>query len=324
MTPPDHHSAVARTREIAEATIAPAAHDLDRAGSFPADAMAALGKAGLLALNVPTSSGGSGLGPRAFAEVNAILAEADPSVAMVYMMHVCASEVIVAGARTTRSPVLEAALTDMSRGKHLSTLAFSEAGSRSHFWAPLSRASRTAGGVLLNAKKSWVTSAGVADSYVVTTLSRRGQEPDRLDAVPRAPVRDRDARRGALGRPRAAGDRVVPHDARGGGGRRRPAAHRGGRWLRRQAERRSALVQSGQRHRLPRHLPSRRGGNRRPSEDQQVRASGQHLARRGASHAAPDAGPDADRHRRPRAPDRRVRGRTRRAPARTPCSASSR
>ena len=67
--------------------------------------------------------------------------------AMVYMMHVCASEVIVAGAKTTRSPVFQTALADMARGKHLTTLAFSEAGSRSHFWAPLSRASRTAGGV---------------------------------------------------------------------------------------------------------------------------------------------------------------------------------
>jgi alkylation response protein AidB-like acyl-CoA dehydrogenase len=188
MTPPDHRKAVGRTREIAEAAISPAAHDLDRAGSFPADAIAALGEAGLLALNVPTSLGGSGLGPRAFAEVNTILAEADASVAMVYMMHVCATEVIVAGARTTRSPVLEAALADMARGKHLTTLAFSEAGSRSHFWAPVSRASRGAGGVLLNAKKSWVTSAGVADSYVVTTLSPEAKGPtdSTLYLVPRS------------------------------------------------------------------------------------------------------------------------------------------
>src|SRR5262245_6239405 len=184
----DQGSAVGRTREIVQATISPAAHDLDRAGSFPAKAIAALGDAGLLALNVPASFGGSGLGPRAFAEVNALLAEADPSVAMVYMMHVCASEVIVAGARTTRSPVFQTALEDMSRGKHLTTLAFSEAGSRSHFWAPLSRASRTANGVALNARKSWVTSAGSADSYVVTTLSPAGKGPtdSTLYLVPRS------------------------------------------------------------------------------------------------------------------------------------------
>ncbi len=189
MPPPDHRSAVARTREIVQATISPAAHDLDRSGSFPEKGVAALGEAGLLGLAVPTSFGGSGLGPRAFGEVNAILAEADPSVAMVYMMHVCAAQVIAAGATATRSPVLASALADISRGKHLSTLAFSEAGSRSHFWAPLSRAARTTrGGVILNAKKSWVTSAGVADSYVVTTLSpdAKGPTDSTLYLVPRS------------------------------------------------------------------------------------------------------------------------------------------
>ena len=188
MTELDHRKAVARTREIAEATISPAAHELDRAGSFPADAIAALGKAGLLALTVPTGVGGSGLGPRTFAEVNALLAEADPSVAMIYMMHVCASQVIAAGATTNPTPALEAVLADMARGKHLTTLAFSEAGSRSHFWAPLSRAFRTPGGVMLNARKSWVTSAGIADSYVVTTLSpdSKGPTDSTLYLVPRS------------------------------------------------------------------------------------------------------------------------------------------
>jgi len=139
----DHQTAVARAREIAQSTVAPTAHAHDKAGSFPAEAIAALGAAELLAINVPTSAGGSGLGPRTFAEINAILAEADPSVAMIYMMHVCATEVIVAGAKTHRTPAIDAALADMPRGKHLTTLAFSEAGSRSHFWAPLSKASRS-------------------------------------------------------------------------------------------------------------------------------------------------------------------------------------
>ena len=188
MPPLDHQTAVARAREVAQATVAPAAHAHDRAGTFPTEAIAALGDAGLLALNVPASAGGSALGPRAFAEINAILAEADPSVAMIYMMHVCATEVIVAGAKAPKSPVFATALQDMSRGKHLTTLAFSEAGSRSHFWAPVSRASRTAGGVQLNARKSWVTSAGVADSYVVTTLSSEAKGPtdSTLYLVPRS------------------------------------------------------------------------------------------------------------------------------------------
>jgi alkylation response protein AidB-like acyl-CoA dehydrogenase len=55
---------------------------------------------------------------------------------------------------------------DIAAGRHLSTLAFSEVGSRSHFWAPQSTATAVNGHVRLDARKSWVTSAGQADSYV--------------------------------------------------------------------------------------------------------------------------------------------------------------
>ena len=57
----------------------------------------------------------------------------------------------------------------IASGTHLSTLAFSETGSRSHFWVPLSTATADGDRVLLNASKSWVTSAGEADSYVWTS-----------------------------------------------------------------------------------------------------------------------------------------------------------
>jgi alkylation response protein AidB-like acyl-CoA dehydrogenase len=59
-------------------------------------------------------------------------------------------------------------LTAAASGRHLSTLAFSETGSRSHFWAPLSSARLLGDGqsVRLDAAKSWVTAAGHADSYV--------------------------------------------------------------------------------------------------------------------------------------------------------------
>jgi alkylation response protein AidB-like acyl-CoA dehydrogenase len=48
-------------------------------------------------------------------------------------------------------------------------LAFSEIGSRSHFWAPLGTAAVDGDLAILDAFKSWVTSAGEADSYVWTS-----------------------------------------------------------------------------------------------------------------------------------------------------------
>jgi alkylation response protein AidB-like acyl-CoA dehydrogenase len=121
-----------------------------------------------------TEFGGTGLGPRTFAAVTATLAEADASVAMVYMMHICAAATIAAA----RPGVAVAQmLKEIAAGRHLSTLAFSESGSRSHFWAPVSRARRNGTGVCISAKKSWVTSAGYAQSYVVSSLAPEGAGP---------------------------------------------------------------------------------------------------------------------------------------------------
>jgi len=123
---------------------------------------------------LPTDVGGAGLGPKTLALVVSTFAEADASAAMVYLMHVCATATI-ASARPDAA--VAQTLKDIAAGKHLATLAFSEAGSRSHFWAPISRAKRNAAGVHLSAKKSWVTSAGHAQSYVVSALSPEGTSP---------------------------------------------------------------------------------------------------------------------------------------------------
>jgi alkylation response protein AidB-like acyl-CoA dehydrogenase len=68
-------------------------------------------------------------------------------------------------------------LSDIAAGKHLSTLAFSEKGSRSHFWAPVSQATADGTGSRVSADKSWVTSAGRADSYIVSTRAAGATEP---------------------------------------------------------------------------------------------------------------------------------------------------
>jgi alkylation response protein AidB-like acyl-CoA dehydrogenase len=162
-----HESAIDFARKVASEVLAPHAADNDKKAHFSTEAVRAMGETGLLALSVPSEFGGAALGPRTFAPVVAILAEADASVGMVYVMHICATQCYVAGA--ARSDTATAVLREIAKGKHLATLAFSEKGSRSHFWAPLSRAERVGDKTRLNAHKSWVTSAGMADSYVVSS-----------------------------------------------------------------------------------------------------------------------------------------------------------
>jgi len=172
----NHDSAVLKAREIASRVLAPSAGQNDKARRFSTEAVVALGESGLLGLLLPVDVGGLGLGPRTFGAVIATLAEADASVAMVYLMHIVGAATISA-ARPSATQAVTPILREISAGRHLSTLAFSEAGSRSHFWAPVSRAHRNGNGVRISAKKSWVTSAGHAQSYVVSALAPEGAGP---------------------------------------------------------------------------------------------------------------------------------------------------
>ncbi len=170
----NHETVVSKAKEIADRILAPAARQNDKDAQFSSEAIAVLGSAGLMGIMLPTEVGGLALGPRTFAAVVATLAEADASAAMVYLMHICATATIAAarpGASTSQT------LKDIAAGHHLTTLAFSEAGSRSHFWAPVSRAKRNGTGLRITAKKSWVTSAGHAQSYVVSALAPDGKGP---------------------------------------------------------------------------------------------------------------------------------------------------
>jgi alkylation response protein AidB-like acyl-CoA dehydrogenase len=168
-----HESAILDAKDVATRVAVPNAGQNDKAGRFSTEAIDSLGKAGLLGLMLPAGVGGSGLGPRTFAAVIETLAEADASIAMVYLMHTLGAACIAA-ARPTATPAVAPILREVAAGRHLSTLAFSEAGSRSHFWAPVSRARRNGPGVRISARKSWVTSAGFSQSYVVSSLAPEG------------------------------------------------------------------------------------------------------------------------------------------------------
>lgn len=161
------------------AAAAASAREVDVTGRFPDQAVAALRDSGLLGLTLPADVGGLGGGPSELVEVISSLAGACGSTAMVYLMHVSAAMAVAAAP----PPGLPQVLSELAGGRVLATLALSEAGSRSHFWAPVSRAQRNGAGLLLRAAKSFVTSAGHADVYVVSTLSPDTDSVD-LFAVP--------------------------------------------------------------------------------------------------------------------------------------------
>jgi len=139
--------------------IGPHAAAVDRDGAFPTESIRALATAGLLGALSRADSAGLDLGLAGAARIVRRVAEECGSTAMVLTMHYCGVAVLEAhGPKEVRAAA--------ASGAHLSTLAFSEAGSRSHFWAPVGTASESDGKVKLTASKSWVTSAAHATAYV--------------------------------------------------------------------------------------------------------------------------------------------------------------
>jgi len=149
------------------------ARQIDSDGKWPEQSIRTLAESGLLGLTLPVENGGGGQGMRKFTEVTEQLAMRCGSTAMIYLMHVCAAQTIAASASPRRAELIGR----MASGKAVATLAFSEKGSRSHFWAPVSRAEQNKGDVVLNCEKSFVTSAGHADYYVVSSLAVGAQSP---------------------------------------------------------------------------------------------------------------------------------------------------
>ena len=148
-----------RLERVCADSVARHAASVDREGAFPTASVQALAAAGLLGALSPAESGGLNLGLPGAALIVRRVAEECGSTAMVLTMHYCGVAVLEAhGPKEVR--------TAAASGAHLSTLAFSESGTRSHFWAPVSTASEIDGKVRLNASKSWVTSAAHATAYV--------------------------------------------------------------------------------------------------------------------------------------------------------------
>lgn len=167
------------TERIITDTVAKNAAETDKSGIFPQPAIDAMREAGLLGLISAPSVGGLGQDIRAGAIVVEKLAQECASTAMIVCMHYCACAVIEKyGPLEVRK--------QLAQGKHLATLAFSESGSRSHFWSPIGTATRDADSIRLNAKKSWVTSASHATLYVWTSKPVAAAGESTLWLVPRS------------------------------------------------------------------------------------------------------------------------------------------
>ncbi|MGI8664472.1 MAG: acyl-CoA dehydrogenase family protein [Jatrophihabitans sp.] len=146
--------------------IAQSAVQVDTEGVFPTEGIQALAEAGFLRLTVPVTDGGYGAVASEFSEVVFRLAKACASTAMVYVMHATALNSVLS---LPESEQRTRHLSRICENNLLITEAISEPGSGSQWWSVASTAEKIDGGYHITADKTFSTSAGHADEYVVST-----------------------------------------------------------------------------------------------------------------------------------------------------------
>lgn len=173
MSSPEPHATFLDALEpIVRDLIAPAAATTDAEARYPRAALDALSQAGLLGLISHRDVGGQGAGLPEAVQVIERIAQDCPCTAMVLTMHYAGTVLIEPLGGT---PAIDAVRHAIAAGRHITTLAVSEAGSRSHIWAPTGTATQGDDGIRLNATKSMITSAGEADSYVWMSRAMQGE-----------------------------------------------------------------------------------------------------------------------------------------------------
>jgi alkylation response protein AidB-like acyl-CoA dehydrogenase len=150
--------------KVARDLIGPNAEEIDRNGRFPKENICALGKAGLLGLLVPKEYGGPGENLVTSVVVTETLARACGATALSYHMHQTTIPLMCA---TATPDQVERLIAPIVRGERLGAFAMSEPGSGNKIWHMDSFARRTDDVYEIDSFKSFCTSSGHADYYLV-------------------------------------------------------------------------------------------------------------------------------------------------------------
>ncbi|WP_274424741.1 acyl-CoA dehydrogenase family protein [Chelativorans sp. YIM 93263] len=164
-------SRIERLRQVAADTaaqvLAKEREAVDRDGHWPERGLRTLAEAGLMALHVPERLGGHGQGLLALAVVTEELGKRCSSTAMCFGMHSVATKVLASKATPHHE---EHFLRPIAEGKHITSLALSEPGTGAFFFLPRTQFTFEGEEVVLEGEKSFVTSGGHADSYVMSAV----------------------------------------------------------------------------------------------------------------------------------------------------------
>jgi len=154
--------------EFAKQNIAPFTNKVDADAQFPVDSFEAIKKEKLTGLIVPKEYGGLGLGLEEHTQTVLAFGSCCATTGLCYMMHNVSTMCLVAyGSDEMKKEYLP----KIANGELLLALAFSETGTGTHFYNPEITVSKDGDKLVMNGRKSFVTSALYADFYLILSNS---------------------------------------------------------------------------------------------------------------------------------------------------------
>jgi alkylation response protein AidB-like acyl-CoA dehydrogenase len=161
----------ASVREFANAEIAPRAHEYDEQSRFPREQLKGLAELGLLGMTTPEEWGGAGFDTVSYALALEEIARADASVCVIVGVtnSVCCYPLLTFGTEEQKQKYL----VPLARGEALGAFCLSEPQAGSDATNLRTRAVRDGDSYVINGTKSWVTSGGEAQTYIVMAVTAR-------------------------------------------------------------------------------------------------------------------------------------------------------
>lgn len=165
----DNEETLRAIRDQAAGAIAENAASVDTERRFPSEALSALAETG--GFSLMTGPGDAKLA--SLVEACEAIGAACASTAMAFLMHSITAATVAGGGGERAEELL-----DRLSGGQLGSLAFSERGTGAHFYSPDITATSHNEGFRVSGRKSFVTSGGQADIYLILVATENGEGAD--------------------------------------------------------------------------------------------------------------------------------------------------
>ncbi len=165
----EHESIRLAARNFAQKEIAPIAAEFDESGEFPSTTIKKMGEMGFMGIEVPEEYGGAGMDTLAYVLALEEICKVDAAHGTIMSVNnsLFCNGIMKFGSEAQKQKYV----VPVASGKAIGAYSLTEPMSGSDAGTMRSRAVKEAGGYVINGRKSWVTSAPVAEYVVLFTMT---------------------------------------------------------------------------------------------------------------------------------------------------------